>query len=51
MGDCFSDSTHPFTKEIIASELTLSDEGFRKAVRVVIKNNHGNAAMNLVPEN
>lgn len=42
--------SHLFAQASIASELILSDEEFRKAARVVIKDNHGNAAMNLVPE-
>ncbi|WP_341265823.1 TIGR04141 family sporadically distributed protein [Morganella morganii] len=41
--------SHLFAQASIASELILSDEEFRKAARVVIKDNHGNAAMNLVP--
>ncbi|MEX6220773.1 TIGR04141 family sporadically distributed protein [Providencia hangzhouensis] len=41
--------SHLFAQASIASELILSDEEFRNAARVVIKDNYGNAAMDLVP--
>ncbi|MGM7756759.1 hypothetical protein EYZ01_13910 [Hafnia alvei] len=41
--------SHLFAQASVASELILSDEEFRKAARIVIKENHGNAAMNLIP--